>query len=297
MHIGVVLPQGGEDWDEALALARHAEEIGVDSIWVVDHVISGRGSGGILEAWTMMSALAASTERVEIGAQVLCQSFRNPALLAKMAATLDKISGGRLRLLIGTGWMQQEYDQFGWEFPAPGVRVEELKDTVRILKGLLSGTEPFTYEGKHYWVRDAVNTPAPVRNPLPIEIGGGGDRMLRFIAKEADGWNCPGVLLSRYDDRQQCLKDALERNGRPMSDIRLSVQIACAIDDEEAAKQPMLQFFGGDHAFVGSREQVIERASQFAEKGVEGFHLVLPRGPSARASLDKMMEEVKPKVG
>lgn len=297
MHIGVVLPQGGSDWDEALELASHAEEIGADSVWVVDHVLSTRADSGILEGWTMMSALATATKRVEIGAQVLCQSFRNPALLAKMASTLDRISGGRFRLLIGTGWMKQEYDAFGWEFPVPGVRVDELRDTVRILKGLLSTTGPFTYEGKHYWVRGASNTPPPVRFPMPIEIGGGGDRMLRLIAREADGWNCPGVLLARYDERLEYLRGACERFGRPLSDLRLTVQIACAVGDEEAAKQPMMSFFGGEHGLVGSIESARERATEMMRKGVEGFHVILPRGDAGRACLDRLVEEVRPKVG
>jgi alkanesulfonate monooxygenase SsuD/methylene tetrahydromethanopterin reductase-like flavin-dependent oxidoreductase (luciferase family) len=139
MHVGVVLPQVNADWDKVLDEARFAEELGVDSVWVIDHVLGFPPPKGILEAWTVMSALAAATTRVQIGAQVLCQSFRNPALLAKMAATLDGISNGRLRLLVGAGWFEQEYRQYGWDFPAPGTRIGELRDTVRILKGLQIG--------------------------------------------------------------------------------------------------------------------------------------------------------------
>src|SRR5688500_1226730 len=117
MRIGVVLPHVGGDWDQVLEAAQHAEEAGADSVWVVDNVLGFPPERGILEAWTVMSALAAATERVEIGAQVHCQSFRNPALFAKMAATLDRISNGRLRLLMGAGWYESEYTQFGYEFP------------------------------------------------------------------------------------------------------------------------------------------------------------------------------------
>lgn len=159
MHVGVVLPQVGSDWDEVLDAARHAEKVGADSVWVIDHLLGFPPDRGILESWTLLSALAASTERVELGAQVFCQSFRNPALLAKMAATLDRVSGGRFRLLIGAGWFEAEYRAFGWEFAPPATLVEELQDTIRILKGMLSSTEPFTYEGKHYRVQEAVNIP------------------------------------------------------------------------------------------------------------------------------------------
>src|SRR5207247_1887352 len=174
----------GADWDQVLTEAKWAEELGCDSVWVIDHVLGFPPERGILEAWSVMSALAAVTKRVEIGAQVLCQSFRNPALLAKIAATTDRIAKGRLRLLLGAGWFEQEYRAFGWDFPSAGVRFEQPRDTVAILKGLLAPHDGgFTYEGKHYAVRNAVNLPLPVQQPMPIEIGGVGDRMLRLTAK------------------------------------------------------------------------------------------------------------------
>ena len=109
-----------------------------------------------------------------------------------MAATLDHVADGRLRMVLGAGWFEAEYQAFGWEFPHPGVRVDQLRDAVRILKGLLNEDGPFSYEGRHYRVRDAVNLPPPLRRPMPIEVGGTGDRMLRLIAQEADGWSIRG---------------------------------------------------------------------------------------------------------
>src|SRR5947209_2309509 len=113
MDIGLVLPQIRADWDDVVQTAQRAESLGLDSVWVVDHLQAISPDMGILEAWTVLSALAPLTERVELGAQVFCQSFRNPALFGKMAATLDRVSGGRLRVLMGAGWYEDEYHRFG----------------------------------------------------------------------------------------------------------------------------------------------------------------------------------------
>jgi alkanesulfonate monooxygenase SsuD/methylene tetrahydromethanopterin reductase-like flavin-dependent oxidoreductase (luciferase family) len=173
VKVGVVLPQIKAEWQDVAGAARRAEELGADSVWVVDHLMWMPPQLGTLESWTLLSALAASTESVELGAQVLCQSFRNPALLAKMAATLDRVSNGRFRLLIGAGWFEDEYRAFGFEFPSAGVRVTQLRESVRILKGMLGGSgEPFSFDGEHYRVHEVVNAPPPVRAPLGWRLVG-----------------------------------------------------------------------------------------------------------------------------
>jgi alkanesulfonate monooxygenase SsuD/methylene tetrahydromethanopterin reductase-like flavin-dependent oxidoreductase (luciferase family) len=295
MHIGVVLPQR-TDWKDARDAALHAEELGCDSIWVVDHLLSTQPDKGILEGWTLMSALAATTERVEIGAQVLCQSFRSPGLLAKMATTLDRVSGGRLRFMIGAGWYAGEYTAFGYDFPSPGVRIDELTDAVQILKGLLAGPDPFTYEGKHHVVHEAINAPPPIRAPLPIEIGGIGDRLLRLVAKHGDGWNCPGTFLSRLEERLQFLSKACEESERRLSDLKITVQIACAIEEPDLAQHPVVQIFGGDDALVGSISDVVDKLGRYRDVGVEGVHVVLPPGDAGARSLDRLVGDVAPQI-
>lgn len=294
MHVGVVLPQ--TDWKDLLDQARFAEEAGADSVWVVDHLLGFPVERGILEAWTVMSALAASTQKVELGAQVLCQSFRNPALLAKMAATLDQVSGGRLRLLIGSGWFENEYKAFGMEFPAPGRLIDELRDTIRIVKGMLSSAKPFTYDGKYYFVKDAINAPQPVKMPMPVEVGGARDRLLRLVAREADGWNCPGVALPMVEERVSFLRSACERYGRKFEDLRLSCQIVCSIGEEGPIDQ-RLSFFAPEHGLVGSVDKVVDRAGQLIEMGFEGFHVIVAGGTKGRDSLERLIREVKPKLG
>lgn len=296
MHIGVVLPQVGADWDLCLDWARHAEDAGADSVWVVDHVLGFPPPRGILEAWSLMAGLAAATSRVEIGAQVLCQSFRNPAMLAKMAATTDRIAGGRLRMLIGAGWFQEEYEQYGWEFPSPGARIEQLRESVTILKELLGPHESVTFEGKHYQVRNAVNLPLPVRQPMPIEIGGAGDRLLRTVAQSGDGWNSPGAALGVLDDRLAFLAEACAKAGRSMADLRLSCQIVCAVGDEEAGQHPGLAMFSPQHGLIGSVDQATARARELIEKGITDFNCVVPPGRRGLACLDRLITEVKPKL-
>jgi alkanesulfonate monooxygenase SsuD/methylene tetrahydromethanopterin reductase-like flavin-dependent oxidoreductase (luciferase family) len=242
-----------------------------------------------------MSAVAASTTKVEIGAQVLCQSFRNPALLAKMAATLDRVSNGRLRMLIGAGWMEQEYRQYGWDFPAPGVRIGELRDTARILKGLLSPHESFTYDGNHYSVKDAVNLPLPVRQPFPIEIGGAGERLIRTVAWLGDGWNCPGAALPILDSRLEQLRLECDERGRSMDELRLSCQIVCAVGDDDAAQHPGMTMFSPQEGFIGSVDQAAGRARELMDKGLTDFNVIVGPGPRGRACLERMME-VRAKV-
>lgn len=296
MHIGVVLPQIGSDWDRVAKAARWAEELGVDSVWVIDHVLGFPADRGILEAWTEMSAVAAITERVEIGAQVLCQSFRNPAMLAKQAASLDQISGGRLRVVVGAGWYEDEYTAFGWDFPSPGPRIEQLRETVAILKGLLNPHDAFTYEGKHYSTRDAVNLPLPVRQPFPIEIGGAGDRLLRTVATMADGWNTPGAALGQLDDRLAFLREACTKAGRTIDELRLSAQIVCAVGDDEAAQHPGLMMFSPQLGLIGSVDDAAKRAEELIGKGITDFNCVIPPGSKGQTCLERLVNEVKPRV-
>ena len=296
MHVGVVLPQVGAEWKDILEAARHAEEVGADSVWVIDHLLGFPTEKGIFEAWTVLSALATATERVQLGAQVFCQSFRNPALFAKMAATLDQISGGRFRLLIGAGWYEPEYQAFGFEFPEPSVRVGELTDTIRILKGMLSSGDAFTYEGKHYKVQEVMNIPTPVQSPFPIEVGAARDRMLRLVAREADGWNCPGAILPVLDDRLGTLQRACESAGRSISELRLSIQIPCAVGDDKAKTHPRLAGFNPDAGLIGSVDQAADRAGELMSKGLTDFLTIVPPGSSGRACLERLVTEVRPRL-
>ncbi len=295
MDIGVVLPQIAATPDQAIMAARRAEASGADSVWVIDHLVAFRPERGILEPWTMLSALATATERVELGAMVFCQSFRNPALLAKMITTLDLVANGRVRTLVGAGWFETEYRQYGWDFPPAGVRVEQLRDAVRILKGMFTSPAGFTYEGKHYRVRGAVNLPAPSRR-IGVEVGGAGDRILRLIAAEADGWNCPAAALGSVEERLAFLGSECERRGRRLSELRLSVQIVCAVGDDSGLAHPMLSAFAPELGIVGSIASAADRLRYLIGLGFSGFYCIVPPGPSGLACLDRLLVDVVPRV-
>jgi alkanesulfonate monooxygenase SsuD/methylene tetrahydromethanopterin reductase-like flavin-dependent oxidoreductase (luciferase family) len=282
MEFGIVLPQvQGATWDNALSTAKYAEEAGFDSLWVIDHVYGFPPQAGILEAWTMLAGLAPVTSRVGLGAQVFCQSFRSPALMAKMATTLQLMTAGRLHFLIGAGWFQDEYEAFGWEFPPPGVRVGQLRDTVKILKGMWnSGSEPFTYEGRHYSVSSVLNIPAP-EPPIRLGIGGSGDRVLDLVAAEADEWNCSASNLPVYEERKRVLEDRLAHYGR---DVRRTLQLVFSPGDRQAPAA--LQMFNPHLGLTGSIDQMVARVSELEALGVSGVFGM----PAGRRAIDAMAE-------
>jgi probable F420-dependent oxidoreductase len=180
-------------WADVLAMARAAEACRFDSLWVSDHLLfrfDGKSPQGVWECWSLLAALAAVTERVEIGPLVSCTSFRNPALLAKAAATVDEISGGRLILGLGAGWHEPEYNAFGYPFDQ---RVGRFAEALTIISGLLR-TGHISFDGAYYCARDCELRPrGPRPAGPPIMIGTTGDRMLRLAAVHADLWNAWGV--------------------------------------------------------------------------------------------------------
>lgn len=166
---GVTIPyQFRGDFHVLKRVAEECDGLGVDSLWMPDHV--QLVAGPYLETWTTLSALASATERVRLGTIVLCNSFRYPSLVAKMAASLDVISGGRLELGLGAGWMREEYEAYGYEFPSAKERIAQLREAVRVIRRMWS-REAASYRGRNYVVKEAVRSPKPVQKPhSPILI-------------------------------------------------------------------------------------------------------------------------------
>src|SRR3989442_7851375 len=185
VKFGLTLPQFGASWSEVKEIASLADEVGWDSVWVADHFL-GVGSDDPLEAWTEMSAVAAITRRVELGFLVLCNSYRRPALLAKVAATRDAVSQGRLIPGYGAGWFVQEYEAYGYDFPPIGTRLRQLEEGLQILKRMWT-EEQATFHGAHYHVENARCLPKPTRKPHPpILIGGAREEgLLPLLARHA----------------------------------------------------------------------------------------------------------------
>jgi alkanesulfonate monooxygenase SsuD/methylene tetrahydromethanopterin reductase-like flavin-dependent oxidoreductase (luciferase family) len=232
MRIGVVVPMSQSDrtgrvpsWPEVLAFTERAEALGLQSIWVCDHLISGppgRPVEGIHEGWTILSALAARTTRIEVGSLVMCVSFRTPALLAKMAVSADVVAGGRLTLGLGAGWYDSEYGAFG--YPTDH-RIARFEEALQIIRPLLRG-ESVTLAGHFHEVRDAGLLPPPDR-PIPLLVAANAPHMLRLTARYADAWNTAwyGLPDDRLSRRMSELELALEHEGRDPSTLRRTVGI------------------------------------------------------------------------
>ncbi|HWC15104.1 MAG TPA: LLM class flavin-dependent oxidoreductase [Actinomycetota bacterium] len=234
-------------WDAIRAAATTAESTGFDSVWVSDHLFldwgkyGGRDEAeGSFECWTTMTAVAAVTERVRVGSLTLCNDFRNPAILAKMAATLDLLCGARLDIGLGAGWYEPEYEAAGIPFDRPARRIKRLGEAAAIVARLLEG-EVLEFDGEFYKLDGALCRPRPVQRPRPpIWIGGKGDLLLDTVAKVADGWNWSWLgSLATYRDRCAAADRACEANDRDPATLRRSVGVylLAGSDDPDALRR------------------------------------------------------------
>lgn len=237
MRLGLALPHydtsfagAPVSWEALLRIARVAESSGFSSVWVSDHFFLdwGKYGGpedvqGSFECWTTLSALGAATERVTLGTLTLCNDFRPPALLAKMTATLDRLTNGRVQLGIGAGWYEPEYRAAGIDFDGAGTRIRRLGESVEIVRRLLR-SEELSYEGRHYVLDGALVRPGPHGNPPPVWIGGKGDLLVTTAARHADGWNFSWLGdFDLYAQRSKFADEACERAGRDPTTLRRSV--------------------------------------------------------------------------
>lgn len=193
MKLGVIVsPAAGWSYTEICDLARGAEKAGFRSFWVSDHFFGGPGGTpdrNCLESWTLLAALARDTKTIRLGVLVAAVQYRNPALQAKVAASVDHISGGRLEFGVGAGWKEDEYRAYGYDFPSAGERVNQLREGLEITRRLWQDDRA-TFHGKHYRIDDAVCAPKPTQRPRPpIWIGGAGPRVMRLAARYADGFD------------------------------------------------------------------------------------------------------------
>jgi F420-dependent oxidoreductase-like protein len=273
-------PQAGATVKTLLDRADMAERLGYHSFWLVDHFWSpGMPDVDLLEAVTMMSALAARTERVRIGTLVLCNSFRNPALLAKSLTTIDHISNGRLEVGLGAGWMEQEYRAYGYEFPSVGTRLRQLEEGLQILKAMFTENRA-NFKGRYYTVTDAPNNPKPVQKPHPpIMIGGAGEKvMLRLVAKYADRWNCPAGYRD-FKKTLGVLHEHCRAVGRDPKDITVSEQLMVCIGANRAEADQKWEMAKGRKPFSftavkGTPDEVVKQLREHVSWGVTMFTIM-----------------------
>jgi len=258
IKFGVMLRQQKIDFSEIRDTAVLCDELGFHSVWFYDHVL---GRGGIevdiYEPWTLMSALSTVTERIRLGTMVLCSSFRPPSLLAKMSSTLDVVSGGRLEFAIGAGWFEPEYRAYGYEFPDTVTRIEQLAESVRIIKSMWTEEMP-TFTGKHYSIEDAYCNPKPVQKPHPpVIIGGSGEKhLLRVVAELADEWNCPATHYPLFEKKLKIMKSHAADIGRNPDEIHLSQQTVCVLAKDRTELEEKLPKAQNRYGFIGDVRQV-----------------------------------------
>jgi alkanesulfonate monooxygenase SsuD/methylene tetrahydromethanopterin reductase-like flavin-dependent oxidoreductase (luciferase family) len=297
---GVFLPLVGADWAHLRTLVPRVEELGYDSIWFDDHFwFPGAPDRDHLEVWTVLSALAPLTRRLTIGPLVLSQSFRPPGLLAKMAASLSRISEGRLCLGLGAGWMEEEYRAYGYDLPPARDRVDQLGEVVDVLQCLWR-EERASFAGRFHRLESAPSLPKPDR--LPLLLGGSGDRLLALAARAADVWNCPNPAWRDLSVKRERLRRLCERNGRDPDSIEVSEQVVVVVGETAAevarergrAELIMAGFakFDGD-VHVGTPEEVADALRARAALGVRHF-MVMFGDFGGDAQIELFAERVLP---
>lgn len=285
LKIGLFLPVGetmlhGDTagWADILALARQAEDAGFDSLWVADHPLMRfpTATGGSWECWSLLAALAATTRRVTLGPLVSCLSYRNPALLAKMADTVDEISGGRLILGLGAGWHEPEFRAFGYPYDH---RVDRFEEGIKIVHGLLRDGH-VDFVGRYYQARECELRPrGPRAGGIPLMIGTTGARMLRLAARYADIWNTDRGLPIGFAEQQAALDAACAEVGRDPATIERTAMVRLDLPGME--RQP----FGMPPARVaGTPEELAALFRSYAAQGIS--HLQVWLGPNSPAGIE-----------
>jgi F420-dependent oxidoreductase-like protein len=304
-------PQYGFSYEGIRGIAAEAERLGFESLWVSDHFFMTPESVDTpcLECWTTLSALARDTKKLRLGAMVASQSYRNPALAAKMAATVDNISGGRLNYGIGAGWKDVEYAAYGYPFPSPDTRIRQLNDSLEIAKRMWM-EERATYEGKYYSVKDALCSPKPIQKPHPpIWVGGTGSFTLKIAARHADAINFAWTIPPpKFKEKLDEFKTYCEARGRNYAGIRKSAGLMLTMaEDEDALKAllrrreaakdtPYAKYLAKQQPnLVGTTEQVAARIKEYTALGVDHFILRFHFGEEIEG-MRLFNEKVKPRL-
>jgi F420-dependent oxidoreductase-like protein len=304
IRLGALVWNQYTNWPAMLEAGRRADRLGYHSLWTWDHLypIVGSSNGPILEGWLVTTAWAQATERVRIGLMVGANTFRNPAVVAKMATTLDHISNGRAILGIGAAWFDEEHEAFGLEFGSgPPERLRWLSEALPIIRGMLDGEQP-TARGPHYTSKATRNLPAPVQAHVPICIGGGGEQVtLKLVARYADLNNVGGALAS-VRHKEEVLLRHCETVGRDPSTIERTTGIGTIFirDDRAEAERAFRAAFAGNGRArlwtdqpVGTPEDVAERLAPFIELGYRHLIAGLP-APHDEESMTRFATEVRP---
>ena len=294
--------------------AKAIESAGYESLWVFDHfhTVPVGVQESSYEAWSLMAALAATTDHIRIGQMCTSVSYRNPAYLAKLAADIDVISGGRLEMGIGAGWYEEEYDGYGYEFPKPSIRIGQLEEGVEIMLKMWA-EEEVHYDGKHFRLQGAISNPKPLQGTLPLWIAGGGEQLtLRVAAKYADYTNF-GLTIDRFKHKSEVLASHCADVGRDFDEIVRSWMFNTVIDEDPRVVTDKLDEFearltglvGAEQAarqrrnydkygLLGTPEQVVEQLRPWQQAGMSYIICYFPDTGYDRTSLDLFAKAVVP---
>lgn len=311
---GMFMPQGWKmelasiegaeaKWQTAVDIAVRVEELGYDSLWVYDHFhnVPKPANEAVFECWTTMAAISQRTSRVRLGQMVGCNGYRQPSVLAKITSTVDIMSGGRLDWGIGAGWLENEFDGYGFDFPRPKDRIGMMAEAVQIVRSMW--TEPSTsFSGKYYTLNRAQCDPKPVQSPYPpIWIGGGGEELtLRAVARYADCANFGGKP-DEWTHKREVLKGHCAAVGRDEATIRKTwtPEVFIRATEAEVVAAGSKSLWGQSPEawragnLVGTAEQVSEKIQQYIDLGCTGFVPWCPDYPSTE-TIERFATDVMP---
>jgi alkanesulfonate monooxygenase SsuD/methylene tetrahydromethanopterin reductase-like flavin-dependent oxidoreductase (luciferase family) len=279
---------GAAIWSEAVAFAKHAEDIGLDSVWPSDHFLSEAPGGlveGTLEGWTVVAALAALTHRVELGQMVMCVSYRDPGLLAKMASTAQAVSGSRLTLGVGAGWYDREYEAFGYPMDH---RADRFEEALQVIVPLIRG-ETVSFDGRYYQTNKAALLPPPTPS-IPLLIAAKGPRMLRLTARYADAWNTAwfGAPNDELSHRVEAMEAALRAEERESSSLRRTVGMIVRDPDHTTGDVD-------DRTFARSVDELARAIDAHEHIGFDDVIVVVE--PMTERSLDRLAQAMHRRSG
>lgn len=326
MRFGAFIPQGWrldlvglpaeEQWPAMVTAAKTIERLGFESAWVYDHfhTVPKPTQEVTYEAWTLMAALAAVTDTVRLGQMCTCNSYRPPSYLAKVAANIDVISGGRLEMGIGAGWYEHEYLGYGYGFDKPSVRIGMLRESVEIMQRMWT-EEEVTYEGKYYRLAGAINQPKPVQDPhIPFWIAGGGEKLTLNVAARYAGYTNFGGTIENFKHKSEVLAGHCREVGRDFDAITRSANFNVIIGETEAdvkdkydwhldhytpligaeRAERTMRNFDGPGGLAGTPEQIVRSLQSWEAAGM-GYSIVyFADAAYDTSSMELFMREVVP---
>jgi F420-dependent oxidoreductase-like protein len=304
VRFGIQTGQQFASWSEIVNLWQRAETLGYDTAWTYDHFVAVMMDpfDPTLEAWSCLAALAMATTRIRLGVLVTGNTYRHPAILAKVATTVDVISQGRLELGIGSGWYEPEHQMFGLRFGTARERCERLDEALTVIRALWTERET-TFQGKHYALANAIHEPKPIQRPHPpiVVAGAGEKRLLPIVARHANGWSSFGSPQV-YRHKTEVLAALCAAVGRDVAAIERSVLLPAAITEDLSEAAPLIQGYAmyqqisEDEArrwmLLGPAAAVREQVAAFIDAGVT--HLILTLTPYNLAVMERFAAEVMP---